>query len=185
MAFLNEQGLQQVKNWIERTFVKKAEGKTLTTNDFTDELKIKLDKIDPDAKPLTIQKNGINLANENGVVNIDVPTALSQLSNDLDLASKEELKEFVANAKHITVDLVKELPGVGESNKIYLVENKTGEDDIYAEYLYINENWEKIGTTATTIDLEPYVKKEDLTKAVNEIQVEAISTEEIDQILTA
>lgn len=47
-------------------------------------------------------------------------------------------------------------------NKIYLVLNsESGESDLYIEYLYVNNKWEKIGEYKADVDLTPYLTKAD------------------------
>ena len=59
--------------------------------------------------------------------------------------------------------VVSELPEVGEEHKIYLVvSTEQEEQNLYNEYAYVNGAWEMLGTYKATIDLEPYVKKEEL-----------------------
>lgn len=44
-------------------------------------------------------------------------------------------------------------------NKIYLVLSaESGESDLYIEYLYVNNKWEKIGEYKADVDLTPYLK---------------------------
>lgn len=58
--------------------------------------------------------------------------------------------------------VVSELPSVGVANKIYLIEsNESGEQNIYTEYAYINDEWEKLGQYRAEINLSPYLTKED------------------------
>lgn len=57
--------------------------------------------------------------------------------------------------KGMKVEVVTELPTTGETNVIYLVPKQTsGENDVFDEYLYVNDEWELIGSTA--IDLSGY-----------------------------
>ena len=54
-----------------------------------------------------------------------------------------------------------DLPAQGDGNKIYLVSLDTSEsNNIYEEYLYINNNYELIGTTE--IDLNDYLQPSDV-----------------------
>lgn len=47
-------------------------------------------------------------------------------------------------------------------NKIYLVLSaESGESDLYIEYLYVNNKWEKIGEYKADVDLTPYLTKAD------------------------
>ena len=62
--------------------------------------------------------------------------------------------------KGMEVEVVTELPETGKTNVIYLVpKENTEENDIFEEYLYINNEWELIGTT--DIDLSGYQTKID------------------------
>lgn len=62
--------------------------------------------------------------------------------------------------KGLRVEVVEELPTTGESNVLYLVpKDNTGESDVFEEWIYINNNWEKIGST--DIDLSNYYTKDE------------------------
>ena len=57
--------------------------------------------------------------------------------------------------KGAKIEVVTELPEIGEANVIYLVPKETeDENNVFDEYLYINDEWELIGTT--DIDLSGY-----------------------------
>ena len=59
----------------------------------------------------------------------------------------------------IVVDV---LPATGKTNAIYLVPKQdTGDNDVFDEYIYVNDDWELIGTTE--IDLSGYQEKIDST----------------------
>ncbi len=56
--------------------------------------------------------------------------------------------------------MVDELPSAGLENVIYLVP-KTGEDgNVFDEFMWINGDWEKIGDTATKIDIQAITNEE-------------------------
>jgi hypothetical protein len=59
--------------------------------------------------------------------------------------------------------VVASLPSAGiDENTIYMVERTNSEtNNVYDEYLYLNNSWEKIGSTE--VDLTDYLKKTDLT----------------------
>lgn len=61
---------------------------------------------------------------------------------------------------------VDELPTVGEKNVIYLVAEE-GAIDVYVEYLYVDDKYERIGTTKA--DLSDYVTNESLSGTVSSI----------------
>lgn len=72
--------------------VDKINGKSLSANDFTDELKNKLDDIEDYAEVnviQTISKNGTPITVEGKNVNIVVPTNTSDLNNDSDFITSE------------------------------------------------------------------------------------------------
>ena len=49
--------------------------------------------------------------------------------------------------------VVQELPETGEAGKLYLVPKQTSEtNNVFDEYIYINNAWEKIGTTGINVD---------------------------------
>ena len=87
-----------------------------------------------------------SLADKNGVASLDANgyVPLSQLGNiDTQIAI-----------------VVKSLPTVDiKSNKIYLVPNTAGKgDNIYDEYIYINNKWEKLGEYKAEVDLSQYAR---------------------------
>lgn len=50
-----------------------------------------------------------------------------------------------------------------DENKIYVINsNNTGEENIYSEYIYVNNNWEKIGEFKSDVDLSNYCTKDEL-----------------------
>ena len=54
--------------------------------------------------------------------------------------------------KGAKIEVVTELPETGEANVIYLVPKQdTGDNDVFDEYLYVNDDWELIGSTAIDI----------------------------------
>ena len=71
------------------------------------------------------------------------------------------------NVISVTLDtdlfvIVQELPTTGDENKFYLVPTEnSGSSNVYAEYIYTNNAWEKIGEEVVDVDLTPYLKKTD------------------------
>ena len=131
---------------------------------------------------------GENITIENGVIsaagggatytagdNIDItddvisvtgmPTKTSDLTNDDDFQTGEEVTEAIANAigdiTGFEYEIVQELPQTGEKGTIYLVPNSGTNPNIYDEYVWIEGDptgsFEKIGTTE--IDLTNYYTK--------------------------
>lgn len=81
--------------------------------------------------------------------------------------------ESVVGEGDITIDfslykIVDSLPEIGqEDNKIYLVLTSSGggQNNVYTEYIYTNDTWEKLGEFKADIDLTPYIKFTDLATA--------------------
>lgn len=200
--FLDFQGLQQLVGLIKQKFVQKESGKSLSTNDYTNEDKQKLstlktynvatseeagllssanlnkiNSIDEGAEKNVITKikrNGTLVNISNKEVDITVPTKYSELVNDKDLVSSSQVKTLISEARHMKKEIVSTKPSTGEENVIYLVGPKGSGNNIYEEWLYINGQWEKIGDTDTKVDLSGYLKTND---------IKAITTEEINQVM--
>ncbi|MDU3456588.1 MAG: hypothetical protein E7F47_01635 [Peptoniphilus harei] len=200
--FLDFQGLQQLVGVIKDRFVQKESGKSLSTNDYTDEEKQKLstlktynvatseeagllssanlnkiNSIDEGAEKNVITKikrNGTLVNVSNKEVDITVPTKYSELVNDKDLVSTTQVKKLISEARHMKKEIVSTKPSTGEENVIYLVGPKGSGNNIYEEWLYVNNSWEKIGDTDTKVDLSGYLKTSD---------IQAITTEEINQVM--
>lgn len=50
-----------------------------------------------------------------------------------------------------------------DENKIYVINsNSTGEENIYSEYIYVENKWEKIGEFKSDVDLSNYCTKDEL-----------------------
>jgi hypothetical protein len=68
--------------------------------------------------------------------------------------------------------IVTELPETGEPSKIYLLQNDGNvSGNVFDEYIWINNEWEKIGTLAidTTVDLSNYYDKSEVDLLITEI----------------
>lgn len=83
--------------------------------------------------------------------------------------TKEEVKNLINAIKTIQMEVVTELPATGENNIIYLVaRTKQEEKNIYDEYIYVNEVWEKIGST--DVDLTNYALKSEVPTKNSQLQ---------------
>lgn len=63
-----------------------------------------------------------------------------------------------------TATIVNSLPSTGEVGVMYLKLNTSAsvEDNIYDEYIWVNNKFEKIGSTETTVDLSGYVTQTEM-----------------------
>lgn len=95
--------------------------------------------------------------------------------------------ETITGNGNITIDL--ELYEVASSlpteniktNKIYLIKAaEEGEQNVYIEYGYINNKWEKLGELHTTINLDDYVTKEELENELYEEDIDANGYDYVD-----
>lgn len=117
-----------------------------------------------------------------------IPTSLSQLSNAetgfitaavdnlINYYTKTEVNDLIGQVTTISFEVVDVLPQTGEANKIYLVPSTEGQpQNGYDEYIYVNESWEKIGST--DIDLSQYATKEYVNQQIS-TAVTGLATEE-------
>jgi len=120
-----------------------------------------------------VNVNGTSVATS-GVANISVPTSTSQLNNDSTYQTLAQIQalinEAVGDITGIDFQIVSSLPSTGSHGVIYLVPVSQGAN-IYDEYIYVNNAFEKIGST--DIDLSGYVKFSDLT-AITNAQIDSI-----------
>ncbi len=73
-----------------------------------------------------------------------------------------------------TTIVVNVLPTTGKSSTMYLLpsDESTESNNIYDEYIWVNNKFEKIGSTKTTIDLSEYVKQTEMnTQLANKANV--------------
>lgn len=81
----------------------------------------------------------------------------SEIEKSLSARQGKILKELIDNLANLQITVVDTLPTTGESNIIYLVKKAGTGTDIHDEYVYVEGNWEKIGTT--DVDLTNYYTK--------------------------
>lgn len=158
--------------------VDKETGKGLSTNDYTTAEQTKLSGIEAGAEVNTIEGIKVNgtLVNPDGnkIVDITVPTVVSDLTNDADYQTGTEvaqaIEDALADITGIDFQIVQTLPASGEKGTIYLVSHGGTAPDVYDEYVWIvvsgTGSWEKIGTTQ--VDLSNYVQFTDLTPITNQ-----------------
>lgn len=113
-----------------------------------------------------------------GDYNTTIDTIITSTSTNSNAAGSKAVYDFVtaaiANLATFSTEIVETLPTAGESNILYLVAKTTAESgNIYDEYLYINNAWESIGTTA--IDLSGYVQSNEM-HALTNTEIAAIIT---------
>lgn len=158
--YLNSAGVTYLWSQIKGNFVAKETGKVLTSNDFTNELKTKLEGIEEGAQKNVI--TGIKLGTAalspvEGVVTIDAYT-----KGEADTA----IATAVANSKHASFEKADSIPTAetAKENVLYLVMNATTKHyDIYAK---VDDKVELLDDT--TVDLTNYFTKDQVTTAITE-----------------
>lgn len=127
--------------------VEKVEGKNLSSNDFTDDLKTKLENIEDGANKIA---------------------KISELENDVNFKTEAEIQSLINNSTKLKKEVVTSLPSTGKEDIIYLIKNKSDENNVYTEYLWIGGKWEIIGDTK--VDLTDYAKKSEIPTKVSQLE---------------
>lgn len=121
-------------------------------------------------------QNGLDINNVNGIQSVDqdkvlTPEVWTTNGNSIPLNIANGIAKLdqngnipLKNLGNIDTQIalvVDKLPTTDiKTNKIYLVrKSKTGEDNAYVEYIYINNSWEKLGEYTPSIDLSEYSLK--------------------------
>lgn len=91
----------------------------------------------------------------------EIPENISDLNNDSGFQTSTEVNSAIAtaigNINQFNVAIVSTLPTENiDDHTIYFMSNGGSDDSIYDEWMYINNDWEKIGTTA--VDLSGYMQ---------------------------
>ena len=122
-----------------------------------------------------VKVNGASVVDSSGDAVITVPANTSDLNNDSgfidntvnnlanyylksETYTQAEVNALIGSVTTISFLIVQTLPASGQSNIIYLVPKSTAQtDNVYDEYIWISNDWEKIGDTE--IDLSNYYTK--------------------------
>ena len=179
--------------------VDKENGKGLSANDYTNEEKQKLAGLENYTLPAATEdalggvKSGGDISvNSSGTVTVPGLSGKAPIANptftgapkaptpDTDDSStniattafvQAAVAAGVAGITGFEFEVVSALPGAGETGKIYLVSNGGSTQNAYDEYIWVNNGWEKIGTTA--VDLSGYWSKTGLT-AIQNTEIDAM-----------
>lgn len=105
---------------------------------------------------------------------------LSDIPNTSNLATKTEVMQMIASIPQFALKVVTELPTTGEKMTLYLVPKEGTNNDVYDEYIWIEEtaSFEHLGTTA--VDLTDYAKLTDLSNLATKAETEALLDEKQD-----
>lgn len=162
---LDENGLLFLWQQILAQFVKKEEGKGLSTNDLTDELIQKIQSagtsnFDSDYNSLIGQPqiNGITLTGNKTLDDLGITKAIADAIGSVTQISFEVVESF------------SDLPVIGQVGVFYLTPNNGGGNNNYDEWIWdaSKSMYELIGTVQSEIDLSGYVKNTDIVPLTNE-----------------
>ena len=111
--------------------------------------------------------NGMQVAqNTEKELRYDTQTSIQKNAEDIEkinnsnFATEDYVDEQIANFDFIKI--VQELPEVGLPNRTYFVPKTDPQsNDLYDEYMWVDEKWELIGTKQIEVDLTDYVKNTD------------------------
>lgn len=87
----------------------------------------------------------------------------------------------IANINPFSIEIVNVLPSSNiDTHTFYLKPNSGSGQNIYDEYLYVNNAWEKIGSVNTgSIDLTDYLKKTDIASWAKESSKPSYTASEV------
>lgn len=146
-------------------FVKKEDGKGLSSNDLTDELLEKIknagtSSFDGSYNSLENipQINGITLTGNKTLQDLGITKAITDAIGE------------VAQVSFEPVENVSALPETGETGVFYLVPNEGLGQNNYDEYIWVESEskYEMIGTIQSEVDLSGYVKAADIVPLTND-----------------
>lgn len=112
-----------------------------------------------------------------GAVTVQAPT------ENMNPATKKYVDDAISGITGVEFKVVEKLPTTGEAGVIYLVAHTHGTQDIYDEYIWVTDKFEKIGNT--DIDLSGYVTTQALSDEIKKLilaQVDVAASETIKSI---
>lgn len=112
-----------------------------------------------------------------GAVTVQAPT------ENMNPATKKYVDDAIGGITGVEFKVVEKLPTTGEAGVIYLVAHTHGTQDIYDEYIWVTDKFEKIGNT--DIDLSGYVTTQALSEEIKKLilaQVDVAASETIKSI---
>lgn len=136
--------------------------------------KFKLDEIEAGAQVNTI--TDIETGSTNGTISVngvDIPV------KGLGSAAFTSSDDYTPVGVGMSYMVVQELPSQGVVGTVYLVPNDGEEENIYDEYLFVNNTPELIGTTR--IDLSDYYTKEEAEQKIR-VEIDNAITGKVDTI---
>lgn len=131
-----------------------------TDSNYTQAEKSKLESVKENAEPnviIGIKVNGNQQTTNDRIVELTIPTDNSSLGNGAGYTNESKVKELISKelsgVRGFDYEVVQSLPQTGEKGKFYLIKvSEDGGNDIYDEYIYVDDKFEKIGSKAMSLD---------------------------------
>lgn len=116
--------------------------------------------------------NGAIVLDADGRIPSTAKTAFRKINGKSILKTNEDTSDITIDLSLFVIPANNTLPATGDPNKIYLIQQappagtfpESNKGNIYIEYLYVNNAWEKIGEYKAEIDHTAYLKKIDAQK---------------------
>lgn len=116
--------------------------------------------------------NGPIVLDADGRIPSTAKTAFRKINGKSILKTNEDTSDITIDLSLFVIPANNTLPATGDPNKIYLIQQvppagtfpESNKGNIYIEYLYVNNAWEKIGEYKAEIDHTAYLKKIDAQK---------------------
>lgn len=126
----------------------------------------------------------LEVVNPDGIAWGDIvghPTKLSEFENDPDFTTRTEVEAIASDIPRFNIEIVQALPQNPSTTTIYLVPSQeTGTSNIFTEYIYINNTWEKLGEQTAQVDLSDYYTKEE----VDALVPDALTQQEYEELFS-
>ena len=111
--------------------------------------------------------NGAIVLDANGHIPSTASTAFRKINGKSILKADGDISDITIDLSLFVIPANNTLPATGDPNKIYLIQQappagtfpESNKGNIYIEYLYVNNAWEKIGEYKAEIDHTAYLKK--------------------------
>lgn len=116
--------------------------------------------------------NGAIVLDADGRIPSTANTAFRKINGKSILKTNGDVSDITIDLSLFVIPANNTLPATGDPNKIYLIRQappaggfpESNKGNIYIEYLYVNNAWEKIGEYKAEIDHTAYLKKTDAQK---------------------
>lgn len=116
--------------------------------------------------------NGAIVLDADGRIPFTANTAFRKINGKSILKTNGDVSDITIDLSLFVIPANNTLPATGDPNKIYLIQQapsagtfpESNKGNIYIEYLYVNNAWEKIGEYKAEIDHTAYLKKIDAQK---------------------